>query len=1778
MHRTFFCKGQRLLMKTMGIVLLFPVLILGASAVVSWQPNAESDLGGYQVYYGTSSNFYSVTLDVGNVNQYTVNDLLPANTYYFAITAYDVNGNESDYSLEVPMRIEDTTPPAVVSSACELGDRVKIVFSEALEKASAELITNYSINYGITVNKATLQTDQKTVYLTTTQHINRWYIMTINNVRDASVNGNMIAANTQTSYLWQGGDTQPPTVSKIELLRQDFLAVTFSEALNQSSATALANYSISPAVQILSSGIDVNTLTTVYLSTAAHTAGQAYTLTINNVKDGSGNANPIAANTKINYSCTSGDANPPTLVAARLTTNTQLQVEFNEKLEPVSAQTVGNYTISPLVRITGAVLNVDKTIVVLSTDPHPAGGYTITVRNVGDANTPSNIMTTGQLGYVYTPPDATPPAISTAVLATDNLLQVTFSEMVERTSAEAITNYAIDPSVRILSAMLNVTQQTVMLQTDPHPAGTYTLRVNWVKDLAAVPNTIAPNASKTYLYAPQDITPPILQSAVLYGSNLVELVFNESLDRATAESVTGYSIDGGIKVISAVKVGDIWNRVQLTTTAHQAGQAYNVTVTGIKDKALNTMPSTVKSYTYPVTDSAPPRLISATLTGGNQFLELVFNEPITQATAETKSNYNIGSGVSVEAATLDAQGTKVFLKTATHSPGLSYTVTVLNIKDLSGNAIAGDNQKTYSAVTQDVLPPQLSRADLLDDNTLELVFSEPVNAQSAQNKSNYSISNGITITGATLSATQMQVWLSTTRHQRGVYTVTASGIKDMASTPNTLVQGQAGYFYQPPDTSAPVLLTVKAQTETMLELTFSEQLDRASALDVNHYRVSDGVVVVNAILDVTMTKVYLTTTKQLPGHYSVTVSGIKDASSVNNPLSAAVTTAYDFNNLDRTPPIITEAKAVSQRMVNLKFSEPLNRETAQNPANYRISNNVTVSAASLTFSDNEVILETSAQAAGEYTVTVNGIKDASAQQNPIMAYTQVKYTWAPLDTTGPALTDTRLNTNALLELTFDEALDPVSSKNAANYSIVPAIRVKNAVLDDSQMKVWLYTDDHTRGTYTITVSNVKDRAFKPNLIGKRNRFQYACLPPDTTAPKLISASLNTPTSLKIVFDEEVTRESAETLANYTIDPKVEIRQAYLRATLNEVHLETAQHQSRTNYVLRVRGIKDRTAMGNAILTAVSTTYNYVAPDTTPPVLMQAKLRHPNLLELLFNKPLEQSSAENRDNYRIDPSVEVLNATLDTASLKIVQLSTTTHMPGVGYGINVKNVHDRNTIPNTIKPTTWYTYSMAGAGTMADKEPPVLARVDMISPTQIDLVFSKPLDRVSAENSGNYVILDSVTVKTAKIDTNLVKVHLTTTEHRVGKAYRISVKNLADRAAKPNILSASSPVKYLLAKGMAVSNPSRGEYGLGLFSAPKPGYADRDYQVTQAPDYLNGAVQILTSNNDKTAVDDVFLTFELRGAATVYVAFDKGIANPPGWLADWKSTGDQVTDSRSTAYQLYSKRTIGGRFSLGSNKGGMDNNMYLVFITPNMGNGMLLAKLSRSSYVAAQVGIGDPYYIDRDYTVSSMPDSAGEYLWIRTANDDKIDRDEDFLSFSTTLKSDIYVAYDSKIASLPKWLVGWEQDGGSIVDSRGAHFDLYKKTFEAGDVSLGGNCGSLDDNMYFVLLKPLEGTGHDAGFTDLPGYFTLSQNYPNPFNPKTTIRYVAHKDGHLKITVFNVLGQTVRVLVDGDFKAGAKDEVVWDATNHLGNAVSSGIYFYRIEQDQFAKTRRMLLLR
>lgn len=88
---------------------------------------------------------------------------------------------------------------------------------------------------------------------------------------------------------------------------------------------------------------------------------------------------------------------------------------------------------------------------------------------------------------------------------------------------------------------------------------------------------------------------------------------------------------------------------------------------------------------------------------------------------------------------------------------------------------------------------------------------------------------------------------------------------------------------------------------------------------------------------------------------------------------------------------------------------------------------------------------------------------------------------------------------------------------------------------------------------------------------------------------------------------------------------------------------------------------------------------------------------------------------------------------------------------------------------------------------------------------------------------------------------------------------------------------------------------------------------------------------------------------------------------------------------------------------------------------------------------------------------------------------------------------------------------------------------------------------------------------------IPTALQLFQNYPNPFNPSTTIRFQLPKGARVSLEIFNVLGQQIALLVDRKMDPGYH-QVQWDA------AVSSGIYFYRLQAGEFLETKKMILLR
>lgn len=156
-----------------------------------------------------------------------------------------------------------------------------------------------------------------------------------------------------------------------------------------------------------------------------------------------------------------------------------------------------------------------------------------------------------------------------------------------------------------------------------------------------------------------------------------------------------------------------------------------------------------------------------------------------------------------------------------------------------------------------------------------------------------------------------------------------------------------------------------------------------------------------------------------------------------------------------------------------------------------------------------------------------------------------------------------------------------------------------------------------------------------------------------------------------------------------------------------------------------------------------------------------------------------------------------------------------------------------------------------------------------------------------------------------------------------------------------------------------------------------------------------------------------------------------------------------------------------------------------------------------------------------------------------------------------------------------------------------HFTLNDPNLKAIEIAPFSNADPKHELMY-VYNEWIDGVPHVQSLnpefqggaialdsrtpaSNIPTEFALSQNVPNPFNPSTIVEYALPKDAQVNLSIYNVLGQHVKTLVD-DMQRAGKQTVTWDGTDNGGRSVASGVYFYKLRAGDFSSTKKMLLLK
>jgi hypothetical protein len=110
------------------------------------------------------------------------------------------------------------------------------------------------------------------------------------------------------------------------------------------------------------------------------------------------------------------------------------------------------------------------------------------------------------------------------------------------------------------------------------------------------------------------------------------------------------------------------------------------------------------------------------------------------------------------------------------------------------------------------------------------------------------------------------------------------------------------------------------------------------------------------------------------------------------------------------------------------------------------------------------------------------------------------------------------------------------------------------------------------------------------------------------------------------------------------------------------------------------------------------------------------------------------------------------------------------------------------------------------------------------------------------------------------------------------------------------------------------------------------------------------------------------------------------------------------------------------------------------------------------------------------------------------------------------------------------------------------------------------------NNGMIYKKREGGITSTEEIVETPREYKLDQNYPNPFNPATTIEFGVRESGSYRLVIYNIIGEQVAELVNGELSAG------YHKVNFDASRLASGIYLYKLAGDKVNITKKMILMK
>ena len=1690
---------------------------------LEWAEVSDPDLSYYTIYYGKSSGSYDETVQNGKSLNYLSPDLDYGVTYYFVVTATDTAGNESDYSGEIKVTIpvpDVTAPSAPIVSDYGLQDaKVYLRWQENSEND----VDGYNVYYGLSAGN---YTEKKTVgsqtdYITEDLQVGLKYFFVVtayDTARNESVYSNEISITISIE------DKVAPTAPVIT-------------SYSHEESKARLEWEKSPEADVAGYRLYYGHSEKNYFESID--VGKSTRYITNELEQGKNYFFAVTAyDTVANESDHSAEVNLYIPVIDKTAPKIPVISQANLEDKRVSL----SWLASPDIDLAGYRLYMGNSSRMYgepvelglrtsyTTDELVEGlTYYFAITAYDTLNNESEFS--NEVDVLIPLPDTEPPSnpVISDYMIRNNKVIINWLE----NSEEDLAGYKVykGNSSRNYESSMNVNASTTFTSRELELGVTYYFAVTAYDE---VDNESGYSAEVEVMIPLPDIVPPMIP--VISSYNLEQNKIHVKWMNNDEVDLGGYNFHYGTESGVYTQKIDVGTNVEYTTPVLERGVKYYFTVSAYDTAGNESDKAKELNIKIPevVSDNTPPSKPSFTkyyVDGSDAHLEWSNNQEVDLG--GYRLYYGTVSGAYDE---IEDMGQKNSHTLTDLDQGKKYFFAISAYDTLANESeLSNEVSLTIPYTNMDTTPPSIPM--IISFNVEQARIRVAWNANSDADIAGYRFYYGSESRNYDVSVDVGNALNYTTRElQRGVKYYFALKAYDSSDNESdyspeiSLKIPDQNIDTTPPQVPAIVSYeTIGRQVKLSWE--FHDESDLAG------FRLYYGKqsLQYDVNVDVGNSTSYITRELEQGLTYYFSLVSYDDSNN-ESEFSNEVEVTIPETIIDVTAPNVPEISSatVNERKVHLVWNEILDSDLAGYKVYYGTESESYDVVVNIGLNTEYVSDNLSEGMVYYFVVTAyDTLGNESDFSNEAAAEIAI------MDIVPPTIYAVEIQDSVTVNLIYSEIVEKSSAEKAANYAINNGIQIFKVNLDKNGRLVSLITSEHKKDIeYIITVNNVTDIAKNPNLVKPNSQASYRYNPEDNKSPYILDVIAIDETHIDVTFSEDIERKSAETIKNYKITNGIEIFSASLDGNLRTVSLVTSVHINNVNYVLTIDNVTDRAPVPNAIAPNTQFSYTYVERDTEPPRLYSAEIRAKDKVVVTFNEIIDEESAENINNYKIDNNI-VINAVDLQTNLRQVELKTSPHQIDENYNLKVSNVVDRARPGNLIDPDyNHYRYHYAPQ----DNQPPKIDLAEAKDGTHVALTFNEEVDRESAEKVSNYSVDNGIGVISAILDQTYRVVILTTTEHESGETYQVTVKNVVDRAPSPNVIASNTMRKYT--------------YSISDVTPPKVD----DIIVVNATTInvmFNEIVDRVTAENRTN--------YSINKNVEVYKAFLNEDLKTVSLSTSEHSVGDtyelmvqNIKDRAFTANSMNQSQRVDYKYRLVS-----------------AGGDVVVGNFNIKSYRFAYLNEKDQYYIDRSYVIEKLPNGYNNLLWIMTANDDRYVTDNAFFSFDLNKDATVYIAFDSNAKSRPDWLKSEYKLTGASVEVSGysEKMEIWERHFDKGRVTIGGNSAvgaKRVESMYSIIIRvdkdELDGSnGKDERRekTDGTDNVKLYQNYPNPFNAGTEIRFQIPENSFVTLTVYNILGQTVRHLADGERQA-SEYVLHWDGRNGEGNVLPSGVYFLRLE--------------